>query len=339
MGGFPKKAVIDGGKAVTLCAALGLMIGAVSEQVVPVEAVNFALLLLPFVPIPVALLTARHGFMAGALAGIAIGSLCTTWVVLTGSSVGLLVFLFAAVAGVFAGAGFSAGVGIYRMLAMLMAMYIGIGLAWFGAHTLTVEAGPIAVLQEFAAAFARQTSGFFQSLGMAEGSSDEVLSRISESTLYSMPALLVVIAGLMSIVTVAFSRLLFRVVKQPFPRDIVFSELRLHFGYVYLFIASLALILASYALDGAAGAWTEEAGGNLMFVSTVLFFIQGLAIAAWFLRRRKASGAVRTVTYICLGILELTFTLVSFVGIFDVFMDFRKRLSGGSGQAGINDQK
>ena len=332
MGGSSKKAFLDGGKAVTLCAVIGLLIGAIARQALPVEAVSFSLILLPFLPVPVALMTARHGFMTGALAAIVIGSLCTTWVVMTGSSVGLLVFMFAGVSGVFAGIGFRINTVIYRMLLLLMLLYAGIILTWFGIYSITTGVGPVAAMRDFATSFAQEAGGFYESLGIVQGNSEESLSQVSDSALYSIPALLFIVTGLMAIGTVAFSRYVFRLVKQPFPRDIVFSELRLHFGFVYIFIASLALIMLSKALEGTASLWAETAGNNLMMVSTVLFFIQGLAIASWFLRRRQASGIMKVVVYVILGMLEGLLSVVSFVGIFDVFMDFRRRFSGEGGQ-------
>lgn len=330
--------LLDGGKAVALCAALGALIGVVAYQGLPGEAVAFSLLLLPFLPIPVTVLTARHGLRVGILAGIVIGSFCTAWAGMTGATVPLLVFLFAAVAGGAAGAGFRAGVGIYRMLLLLLLLYIGVILTWFGAHSLAAGLGPIAALKDFAAAVASQSGDFYRAAGLVTGSGEEVTSQVYDIVLYSMPSLLVICAGMMSLVTVAFARLAFSAVKQAFPGDIIFSELRLHFGFVYMFIVSLALLLVSKGLEGVARVAAEAAGQNLMMLSTVLFFIQGLAIAAWFLRKRKASGIMKTVVYVTLGMLEGIFSIVSFVGIFDVFMDFRKRYGSknNQGQGTIN---
>lgn len=327
-----KPAVIDFGKAMGLCAAISMMIGVVASQGLPAEAVAFAMLLLPFLPLPVALLSSRHGYRAGALAGIVIGSASVAWVALTGTSVGLIVFLFAAVAGVIAGSGFRAGVSIYRMLVLLMVLYAGIIVAWFGAYNLAADVGPVAALEDFTGTIAEQSSGFYQSIGIVQGSQDEISSQVRDAALYSLPALLLIIAGAMSMVTVAFSRLVFRSMKAPFPPDIVFCELRLHFGFVYMFIVSMALLLAGLILAGPARDWIDAAGENMMMLTNTLFFIQGLAIGAWFLRERKASGIMKTGVYVALVVMEGLFYLVSFAGVLDVFMDFRKRYGGRNSQ-------
>lgn len=327
-----KPAVIDFGMAMGLCAAISMMIGAVASQGMPAEAVAFAMLLLPFLPIPVALLTARHGFMTGSLAGIVIGSASAAWFALTGTSVGLIVFLFAAVAGVVAGSGFRAGSSIYRLLVILMVLYTGMIVSWFGAYNLASDVGPLAALEDFTGGIAEQSSGFYESIGIVQGSQEEIASQVRDAALYSLPSLLLIIAGAMSIATVAFSRLVFRSMKAPFPRDIGFSQLRLHFGFVYMFIVSMSLLLAGFFLDGTANDWAMAAGENLMILTNALFFIQGLAISAWFLRERKASGIMKTVVYVALVVTELLFYLVSLVGMLDVFVDFRKRYSDRNSQ-------
>lgn len=334
-----KPALVDGGKAIILCAAIGALIGVVSLQGLPADSVAFALMLLPFLPLPIALLTARHGIMAGSLTGIIFGLPCTAWVVITGSSTGLLVFLFAAVAGVIAGAGFRSDTGIYRMLVRLMLVFIGAILVWFGAYSFTVGAGPLEVLKDFAATTAAQMGDIYREAGIISGSPEEASSQVYDFITQSLPALLIIAAGLMSIITVTFARFIFRVAKQAFPPDIEFSELRLHFGFVYLFIASLGLYLAAYFMTGGdTRTWIGAAAQNLMMLTTALFFIQGLAIASWFLRRRQASGIMKSAVYVILGILEGLIQLVSFVGIFDVFMDFRKRYGEKSGRGRVNDQ-
>lgn len=320
-----RPALLDGGKAVGICAAIGAMIGFVAREGLPLEAVAFTLMLLPFLPVPVALFTARHGATAGIVAGLVIGSLCTTWTVLSGTTLGLLVFMFAAVGGVFAGIGFRNGVSIYRMLVMSMVLFLGMLLIWFGAFAFNSGTGPLETIEDMAADFADQTGGFYEAIGVVQGSPEEITSDLREGALLSTPAWVVIVSGLMAIIMVSVSRLAFRTMKQAFPGDIRFSELRLHFGFVYLFIGSLAFLLAAYILDGSPAEWSEGIGQNLMLVSSALFFIQGLAIASWFLRRRKASGAMKAGVYFSLGLLEGFFSLVSFVGIFDVFMDFRKR--------------
>jgi uncharacterized protein YybS (DUF2232 family) len=211
------------------------------------------------------------------------------------------------------------------MLVMIMLLFLGMILIWFGVYLFRSNIGPVDAVTDFTGALAEQSSGFYETIGFVQGSQEEITAEVRDSALHTMPALLLIVAGLMSIITVAFSRYVFGALKQPFPEDIKFSELRLHFGFVYLFIASLAFLLAGYMMEGSGKTWVEAIGDNLTLVTEALFFIQGLAIAAWFLRRRKASGLMKAGVYFSLSLLEGLLSLVSFLGIFDVFMDFRRR--------------
>jgi uncharacterized protein YybS (DUF2232 family) len=57
----------------------------------------------------------------------------------------------------------------------------------------------------------------------------------------------------------------------------------------------------------------------------VLFFIQGIAIASFFLWAYKVSGVKRAAVYICLVMLELFLSLTSWMGLFDTWFNYRKR--------------
>ena len=57
----------------------------------------------------------------------------------------------------------------------------------------------------------------------------------------------------------------------------------------------------------------------------MLFFIQGMAIASFFLWAYKVSRVKRVAVYICLVLLQLTLSLTSWMGLFDTWLDYRHR--------------
>jgi uncharacterized protein YybS (DUF2232 family) len=63
---------------------------------------------------------------------------------------------------------------------------------------------------------------------------------------------------------------------------------------------------------------------NLLVVMLVLYFLQGLAIVRYFFRTRRVSPLLRTLGYVLLATLSPLPALVAGIGVFDLWIDFRK---------------
>lgn len=63
---------------------------------------------------------------------------------------------------------------------------------------------------------------------------------------------------------------------------------------------------------------------NLLVVMLALYFLQGLAIVKYFFRTRRVSAPLRTLGYILLATLNPLPVLVAGIGVFDLWIDFRK---------------
>ena len=63
---------------------------------------------------------------------------------------------------------------------------------------------------------------------------------------------------------------------------------------------------------------------NLLVVMLALYFLQGLAIVRYFFRIRRVSPVLRTLGYVLLATLNPLPVLVAGIGIFDLWIDFRK---------------
>ncbi len=63
---------------------------------------------------------------------------------------------------------------------------------------------------------------------------------------------------------------------------------------------------------------------NLLVVMLALYFLQGLAIVRYFFRTRRVSPLLRTLGYILLATLNPLPALVAGIGVFDLWIDFRK---------------
>ena len=63
---------------------------------------------------------------------------------------------------------------------------------------------------------------------------------------------------------------------------------------------------------------------NLLVVMLALYFLQGLAIVRYFFRTRQVSPLLRTLGYVLLATLNPLPVLVAGIGVFDLWIDFRK---------------
>ncbi len=68
----------------------------------------------------------------------------------------------------------------------------------------------------------------------------------------------------------------------------------------------------------------ETAALNLLVVMLALYFLQGLAIVRYFFRTRRVSIPLRTLGYVLLATLNPLPVLVAGIGVFDLWIDFRK---------------
>jgi len=69
-------------------------------------------------------------------------------------------------------------------------------------------------------------------------------------------------------------------------------------------------------------------GVNLLIVCGLIYLFQGLAIAGFFFRRRKVPVILRSLFYILIVIQHYMIIVVIAFGLFDIWVDFRKRIAG-----------
>ncbi len=308
-------ALADGGKAVALAVVLGAVLA-----FVPV----LSIAALPVLPVPVAYITSRHGVVLGLLASLAAGFLCATF---AGLFAGLLVMLLADV-GVGAGAGLRRGLSILRLFLLVAALFMAALVLWSGVVLASAGVGPVGAIDEMAGQAAVTAGGLYGALGMSQSDVDAAVADFRDFAAllpYLLPALLLVMSIVLSGATVALSRQVFQRLKQPFPAGFEFRQLRLHFGFAYLMIAGLILELVSPYLSSGYAEASRLAGMNILIVSEMLFFIQGIAIASFFMEKYKLARAMRIPVYVALVLIQAVFSLVSWLGLFDTWIDYRRR--------------
>ncbi|MBF0615020.1 MAG: DUF2232 domain-containing protein [Magnetococcales bacterium] len=96
------------------------------------------------------------------------------------------------------------------------------------------------------------------------------------------------------------------------------TEWRLPFVLVWVVIGAM---VPTYALTG----FVHVLGANLVLVVAVLYFMQGMAIVQAFFRHYAVTGVLRGLFYVALFLWHHVTLLVTALGLFDVWVDFRHR--------------
>ncbi len=306
-----KSAFTESVKAVALSAAFGL-----SLIFMPLLAV----LAVPLIPVPVAHLASRRGPSAGVLAALAVGGICF---VLAGPAGALLAFLLTAFVGAGAGLALRRGVSLPMLFLLLAGLFLAAQLIWAAAVLITIRMGPVEAvhsLTDQALQISRQAPSL-----LAGGNSLNQLREFFDLLPYLLPSLVLLASLAFSALSVFFAARVFDRLKQPFPRDFSFRDLRLHFSLAYVMIIGLVCFLVSPYLAVDLAAPVRLAGLNLLIVSETLFFVQALAITIFFLAKLKVSKAKQAIVYVCLVVLQLALSLPSWLGLFDIWIDYRRR--------------
>lgn len=329
MSSISTAALTDGGKAVALSVVLGAVLA-----FVPLVSI----LALPALPLPVAFITSRHGATLGLLASLAAGLLSMAF---AGPFGGLMVFLLAVVGG-------GAGVGLRRKLALsrLFLLVTGLFLAalvlWSGALIAATGLGSDGVLGRVVDEGAVFTGDASAALGVGQADVDAAEASFrdfaEQSLPYLLPALLLVMSIVLSGATLALARQVFLRLKQPFPAVHGFSEFRLHFAFAYLMIVGLICDLVSTGLSAGYSEAVGLVGMNIIIVAGTLFFIQGLAIAHFFMGKYKLARGWRILVYLVLFAVQVFSSLVSWLGLFDTWIDYRRRFGAKGAKGQQNNQ-
>ena len=143
---------------------------------------------------------------------------------------------------------------------------------------------------------------------------------------YLAPGLLGVGAILLGACTIGLAYLLFRRMKDRVEVALSLSSFRLHWSMAYVSIAGLAMLV----LSRGDGLWRDVllfAGIDLLLVSQTLFFLQGLAVLRWFILSRQVQPGARAGLYVVSVLGQVFLQLTGLLGLFDTWLDCRKRFA------------
>lgn len=165
----------------------------------------------------------------------------------------------------------------------------------------------VTLMEEFSSG-SEQSPAEAEALRQAVAGMGEMMRRV-------YPGMLIAAGGALQLATVGLLAVLLRTRSLPGP---VFARWRAPELLIW------ALIAAGFAAALSTGA-VQTVAFNLLVVLLPVYFLQGLAVVEYFFSRRGLSLLWRGLSYLLLVVVNPLPLIVTGVGIFDLWADFRKK--------------
>ncbi len=303
-----------------LLAALTVIMGLASVYV-PVLGMVAAVLW----PMPVIVLVVRHGLRWGVMASLVAGVLMA---LLIEPTISLRMVITFAPMSLALGYGFFKGWSAIKILLVSFVVSIGSVLVGLALVLLMTGINPLDMQMDMLKESMDASINLYKSAGLTEEQLQESVNQMNQAveTIKLLFPLIIVISG----VVVSFMNywIAARVLKRlghSVPVLPPFSEWRLPRGVIYLF--AFALIGMYWGSSRNISA-LYQVSLNLNMLATFMGLLQGLAVIFFFINRRTTSTLLKVLT-VCIILMNGFLTQVlSFVGIFDMLFDYRRRFGG-----------
>lgn len=289
--------------------------------------------LMPFLVLPVAYVVVREGMGLGA----ALTVIATLLVVLvTGAPMASVIFLMLIGLGMVLGLGLRRRWEFGRILATAATGAVAALVVW-GVMLWQVWGVSLSALRADAYASIESAAAVYRGMGVT-GDTTEVVSsqmrRLVDVVPYLVPGLLGMGAILLAACSIGLGYVFFRRMKEKVEVALSLSGFRVHWSLAYVSIAGLAMLV----LSRGDGVWRDVmlyVGIDLLLVSQTLFFLQGLAVVRWFVVSRRVQPGTRAALYAVSLLGQVFFQLTGLLGLFDTWLDCRKRFALKSPAQGV----
>jgi uncharacterized protein YybS (DUF2232 family) len=273
-------------------------------------------ILMPFVPQPVLLFGLKYG--AGLGAGVLIAALVCLFV-LAGEALGFVYSVFAVMVGLLfwlLGRLRAIELLVTAVAAAMLATAAGILLYFYGSWGAMTQDLRASLIDNLTVALrVHEKMGFPQeSLNLFS----EKIPEIVEQMLRLLPSLLFVSLCLVVLLNVLFLLRRFPERREQWLSIATFREWKCPEPLVW------ALIACGFAVFVPASEWVTIVALNVLLVTGVCYFIQGLAIVAFFFHKNNVPRFLRSATYILIIFQQIFTLLVAALGLFDLWGDFRR---------------
>lgn len=271
-------------------------------------------------PLPIVVLVVRHGVKAGAWATV-VTIAATSMIV--GPLQGLTVLAKVGIIGITLAWCIRRRFAPLRTLlltsvavAVSMVFIFGLG-AWLGGFSL-------AAIEETLRKSMSSATQFYRSLGVPEAQLQQAqtqMSQLIETAKIILPASLVMAVVGVAGVNYLLARLVLGKLGYKMEEIPPFARWRVSWPFGWGYVVGLVLSVVGEA-RGMPLVW--KAGANLLSVFGALFLVQGMALCWYFMNRYHLNVAVRVLLGVFAFLNPIVLQIVSWVGLFDAWLDFRK---------------
>lgn len=199
---------------------------------------------------------------------------------------------------------------------------LGAGVVLF--HSLRAGIAPWQTVELYVSEIVRHNIAFYSQLNIPEEQIQLIRDSVPQITrIFTgiFPALAFSGAVLTVWVNLLAGRALFRIKETPFPDFGDLSAWKAPERLVWLLIAAGVMTLLPAERVSATGM-------NLLIVCSLVYLFQGLAIVSFFFQKKRVPMILRWLFYGLLLIQQYMLVIVIALGLFDLWVDFRKRIGG-----------
>lgn len=274
-------------------------------------------------PLPIVILVVRWGLRAGVWATVVTIAATSMFV---GPFQGLLVFTKVGIIGITLAQCIRKQLSPAKTLA-ITAIAVAVSMAFVVGFNLLIGGFGIEETWELMRKSMDSALEFYRRMGVAESEISRMetyLSQLTEAAKIVLPASL-----FMVVVTVAgFNYLMARLILGKLGYKMVelkpFSEWRLSWHYGWGYVGGLILVAIGQVV---AVPLVVRIGTNIMSVFGMVFLVQGAAIAWYFFDKYKLPSIARWLTIIFIVLNPTLLQILSWAGVLDAWLDFRKLTS------------
>ena len=282
-------------------------------------------LVMPFVVLPVAHLLARWGSAYAVLLVCIAGGLMF---VVADLGMASMVFLILAGLGITLGLAVRGSWSFGKTLVSTASATAAAFVAW--GVTLWLGAGiGMSDLRAAADASIDNAAAIYSQMGVSQASTDLVsgqMRRLFDVLPYLVPGIVAVGSLLLAGCAIALAWAMFPRLREKVEVPLSLTGFRMHWSAAYASIAGLALLVASRG----GGRWQDlmlYVGLNVLLISQTFFFYQGLAVVHWYGTSRSLGRGTRVVLYVAAVLAQALLQLTGLLGLFDTWLDCRKRFA------------
>ncbi len=269
-----------------------------------------------FLPIPIMVYRTQLGRQPAAIiAAAALG-----FVGLLGGSLEVLFFGEFLLVGFVLGELLPTGISIEKTALIVCAAVFGTGIAGLMLHGLLSGAGLYEVVSEAARHNLELTVALYRQMGVSEEQIrflEEAMPVIQSVLVGMMPALVVASTLMVVWLSLLVARPIFRRYGLALPDFGPLDHWKAPEPLVWAAIASGVLLLLP-------GFGLKMLGLNGLIVLMIVYFFQGIAVVAFYLRKKQVPRVMRVMLYFIVAVQQLVMLVVIGVGFFDTWFNFRK---------------